>query len=127
MNQVILIGQLGRDPEPQTSKNGKLYCKFSLAAKTPRDNAEPITTWINCVAFGKGAERVARAKKGQTLFVTGRIDVSTSEKDGRKIYYTTIVVDHVAGAMMLAVEKKVEQEVVPVVKQSSFEDDDIPY
>lgn len=134
MNQAILIGVLGRDPELKMSKNNRPYCKFSLATKVPRENAESTTYWINCVAFGKNAEKVARASKGQTLFVTGVIQVQTYEKNGEKRYDTSINVEHVNGSISISAAPQQEvQRDLPILTKTaqtqvtSFDDDSIPF
>lgn len=134
MNQAILIGAMGKDPVLQMSKNNKPYCKFSLATRVPRENAESVTHWINCVAFGKNAEKVARASKGQTLFVTGTIETSSAEKNGMKVYYTTVVVEHVNGAISInaAPQQEVQRDLPILTKTAqtqvtSFDDDSIPF
>lgn len=96
VNKVILVGNLGKDPELRTTQSGKSYCKFSLAtsesyttqAGERRDNTE----WHNIVVWGKQAEACSRfLQKGRSAYVEGRIQYrSWDGDDGQKRYITEI-------------------------------------
>lgn len=90
-NQVILIGNLGKDPETIHSKGGSLVCKFSLAT-TERYNKENKTEWHRIVAFGKLAEICQQyLEKGKQVCIVGKITTNTWEKDGVTHYMTEII------------------------------------
>lgn len=92
MNKVILVGNIGKDPEPFITPtiNG---AKFSLATKQLKKEK---SDWHNIVCFGKTAESVAQyLKKGAKALVEGRIEYSEYEKDGVKRYSTSIIADRV--------------------------------
>lgn len=87
VNKVILLGRLGKDPETQTTKNGKQMTKFPLATsenyKDKNGEWQERTEWHNVVMFG----RDVRASKGDLVFVEGRIETSKVEEK----YYTSII------------------------------------
>ena len=82
-NKTILMGNLTRDPEPRTTQSGLSVCKLGLAVNRKRDG-ETTTCFVDMTAFGKSAEILTQyCKKGDPLFVDGRLDFSTWEgKDG---------------------------------------------
>lgn len=91
MNKVMLTGRLVRDPELKAHGENKVT-KFSLAVtrQFKRDEAD----FINCVAFGKNAENIAKyCSKGNPLAVVGNIRTGSYEKDGTKIYTTDVIIE----------------------------------
>ena len=102
MNKVILMGRLTRDPDVRYSNNGEqplAIARFSLAVdrRYNRNNNgnEQTADFINCVAFGKLGEHVEKYyHKGLKIAVTGRIQTgSYTDKDGKKVYTTEVVVE----------------------------------
>ena len=100
LNKVILIGNLGRDPEIRYSQQGMAVVNFSLATseqwndKNTGDKQEK-TEWHNIVAFGKQAEILEKyLSKGSQVYIEGRLQTSTYEKDGQTHYMTKIVVSN---------------------------------
>lgn len=94
MNSCNLIGRLVKDPELKYTQSGKAFCRFTLAVNREfnRDQAD----FINCQAWGKTAELIAEyMRKGSRIGCTGRIQVSSYEKDGETRYSTDIVVDKI--------------------------------
>ena len=94
MNKIELMGRLVADVELKkaTKKDGADYTKFTLAV--PRKNVKDKTDFINCVAFGKLAEVIAKfCKKGQRIIVCGSLQIDSVEKDGNKTYYTNVMVN----------------------------------
>jgi single-strand DNA-binding protein len=96
INKVILIGNLGRDPELSYSPNGMAIARFSLATTEGRKKEdgtwEDVTEWHRVVVFGKNAENVGQyCSKGQQVYVEGRLHYDSWEKDGVKRYSTDIV------------------------------------
>ena len=83
MNQVNLIGRLGKEPE---TKNGA--CKFSIATNDGTKD-KPKTNWHNVVSFGKTAEVLQKyLKKGYQIGIVGRLDYN---KHDDKMYTSIIV------------------------------------
>lgn len=88
-NQVILMGNLTRDPELRTIPSGQSVCSFSLALnrsyKGSDGNWQEATDYIDIVAWGPLGERVAQyLSKGRPCLVNGRLQSSSWEKDGVK-------------------------------------------
>jgi single-strand DNA-binding protein len=101
INKVILIGNLGRDPEIRTTPNGQTVAKFSLATtRVWRDrdgNRQERTEWHNIVAWGRQAEVAGQyLTKGRQLYVEGRLQTDSWEdrETGKKMYRTEIVCDN---------------------------------
>lgn len=97
VNKVILVGNLGRDPELRYTQNGQAVANFSLAT-TDRWNSregqrEERTEWHRIVAWGKTAELCAQyLGKGRSVYIEGRIQSREWEdKEGQKRNTTEIV------------------------------------
>lgn len=96
MNKVIIIGRPTKEPDVRyTNKDNEQLCiaRYSLAVDRPGKDAG--TDYINCVAFGRQGEFVEKyIKKGTKIAVEGRIQTgSYTDKDGRKVYTTDVVVE----------------------------------
>jgi single-strand DNA-binding protein len=88
-NQVILMGNLTRDPELRSTPNGQSVCSFSLALnrsyKGSDGNWQEATDYVDIVAWGPLGERVAQyLSKGRPALVNGRIQSRSWEQDGQK-------------------------------------------
>jgi single-strand DNA-binding protein len=88
-NQVILMGNLTRDPELRSTPNGHNVCSFSLALNRSYRNADgdwqEATDFIDVVAWGPLGERVAQyLTKGRPALVNGRLQSRSWEQDGVK-------------------------------------------
>lgn len=97
MNVVTLIGRVTKEPEIYYSQGERpvAVAKFSLAVDK-WDGVKKSAVFINCVAFGKTAETIEKyVGKGQMLGVTGEIDTSTYEKEGRKYYNFNVKVSRI--------------------------------
>lgn len=94
MNRFDLLGNVTKDIE--TSKAGDAtVARFQLAINRPFKNKEGNydTDFVWVKAWNKDAENIAKfVKKGDKLRVEGRIQTSTTEKDGEKQYFTDLVV-----------------------------------
>ena len=102
VNKVILIGNLGRDPEVRYLPSGNAVANFSIATSdsfTDRNGAkQDRTDWHNIVVYGKQAESCGQyLKKGRQVYIEGRISNRSYEvKDGSgKRYVTEIVAQRV--------------------------------
>ena len=100
MNTVQILGNLARDPEVRYTKSGKAVATFTVAASNTyidsNNETKEQTAFINCVAWGKSGEAVGNCKKGERLFVNGRIQTrSYDTQDGQKRYVTEVVADFV--------------------------------
>lgn len=88
-NQVVLMGNLTRDPELRATPNGQQVCSFSLALnrsyKGADGNWQEATDYIDVVAWGPLGERVAQyLSKGRPCLVNGRLQSRSWEQDGQK-------------------------------------------
>ena len=88
-NQVILMGNLTRDPELRQTPNGQNVCSFSLALnrsyKGSDGNWQEVTDYVDCVAWGPLGERVSQyLSKGRPCLVNGRLQSRNWEQDGVK-------------------------------------------
>ncbi len=97
INKVILIGNLGKDPELRRTTNGSSVVSFPLAT-TERWNdrngeKKDRTEWHNIVAWGKLADLANQyLSKGRSTYIEGRITTNSwDDKDGNKRYRTEIV------------------------------------
>ena len=99
LNKVMLIGNLGKDPEVRYTTSGQGVASFSLATTEKYKNKsgewEEKTEWHNVVLWGKLAE-IAKdyLAKGKTAYIEGRLQTRKwQDKDGRDRYTTEIVGD----------------------------------
>jgi len=98
INKVILIGNLGQDPEVRFMPNGGAVTNFSVAtSESWKDKntgqQQERTEWHRCVAFGKLAEICgAYLKKGSKVYVEGKLQTRKWQKDGQDQYTTEIVI-----------------------------------
>ncbi|MDB5986549.1 MAG: ssb [Nevskia sp.] len=98
VNKVILIGNLGRDPELKSFPNGDAFCNLTLATSeswTDKASGEKKerTEWHNLVFTRKLAEIVGQyLKKGAKIYVEGSLRTRKWEKDGTDRYTTEIIV-----------------------------------
>lgn len=98
LNKVMLIGNLGKDPELKYTPSGVAVATFSIATseqwKDQDGNAQERTEWHNIVAWRKLAEIVGEyLKKGKKVYIEGKLQTRNYEKDGVKRYVTEIVAD----------------------------------
>ena len=100
VNKVMLLGNLGRDPEVRTFPNGDSVCNFSIATstswkdKTSGEKKEK-TEWHNIVMYRKLAEIAGEyLKKGSSVFVEGSLQTRKWQtKEGQDRYTTEVVAD----------------------------------
>ena len=98
LNQVQLIGNLGKDPDLKFLTDGKAVANVSIAtSETWNDaqgNKQEKTEWHNISAFGKLAEIIGEwLKKGSKVFIQGKLTTRKWEKDGVTHYTTSIIAD----------------------------------
>jgi single-strand DNA-binding protein len=96
VNKVILIGNLGKDPELRYTAAGSPVCKFSLAT-TKKIKEKSVTTWHNMIAWGKTAELCGQyLHKGDPCYFEGEIENrSWEDRDGNRKYMTEINIRNV--------------------------------
>ena len=97
LNKVMLIGNVGNDPDVRTTSSGTQVAKVSLATnrqwKDGSGQQREKTEWHRLTFFGRLVDIVDQwVKKGDRLYVEGRIEYSESETDGQKKYWTDVIV-----------------------------------
>jgi single-strand DNA-binding protein len=136
INKVILIGNMGQDPELRYTSAGVAVATFTLATneswKDQDGNAQERTQWHNLVAWRKLAEICGEyLKKGSRIYVEGRLQYRTyDDKNGVKRYVTEIVLDQ----MMMLDSKGAGQSggsaapsAPPVEESGPDKVDDLPF
>lgn len=100
VNKVILLGNVGKDPEVKFLPSGSAVANFSIATserfKDKGGEFQDRTEWHNITAYGKLAEIIRDyVKKGSKLYVEGRLTTRSwdDKESGKKVYRTEIVVN----------------------------------
>jgi len=116
LNKVMIIGNVGKEPEMRYTPTGKAVTSFSVAVNSKFGEKE-TTEWFSVVAWGKLAETSNQyLTKGRQVFVEGRLQTSTWEKDDVKHYKTEVIANQV-----LFLGKKDSQE------SSDGDPEDLPF
>jgi single-strand DNA-binding protein len=138
LNKVMLIGNLGKDPEVKTFEGGNMLVRFPLATSetyTSRQTNEKVTTteWHNIV-LRRGLAEIAEKylKKGDKVFVEGRIKTrSWEDQNGDRRYTTEINGDNLTmlGSPGDNPAREERTETAPAVNlhQQGDENDDLPF
>jgi single-strand DNA-binding protein len=101
LNKVMLIGNLGKDPELRFTPSGRAVAKFSLATSeqwtTPEGQRQDRTEWHNIVVWGKQAETCGQyLSKGRQVYIEGSIrSRQYDDKEGQKRWITEVVAQRV--------------------------------
>ena len=97
VNKVILIGNLGQDPEVRMTNSGTAVCELRIACtdrrRTQDGQWEDQTEWVTVVTFGRTAENAGKfLSKGRSVYVEGRLQTrSWDDQEGKKRYKTEVV------------------------------------
>ena len=97
INKVILIGNLGRDPETRYTQSGSAVASFSVATSEgwrdrQTNEMQERTEWHNVVCFTRLAEIAGEyLRKGSKVYIEGGLRTSSWEKDGQTRYRTEII------------------------------------
>ena len=151
VNKVILLGNLGKDPEVKYTQSGMAVARFSLAttdrAKDKDGNWQDKTEWHNLVAFGRTAEVAGEyLKKGRTFYIEGALRTSSwdDKESGQKKYKTEVIVNDLvmvggqrdggegggrggARSGSNLDQRAPEQEESPAPASETITDEDIPF
>ncbi|MGL9681548.1 MAG: single-stranded DNA-binding protein [Wolbachia sp.] len=109
INKVILIGNLGRDPEIRTMQNGKEMASFSIAtSENWTDKFSGIrsekTEWHNIVVFSEGLVKVVKdfARKGSKVYIEGSLRTRKyTDQNGSEKYITEVLLQNFSGVLAL--------------------------
>lgn len=132
VNKVIIVGHVGGDPEPRYTASGTAVVNISVATNEVRrdseGNEQKSTEWHKVVLWSKQAEFVGNyVKKGQLVYVEGRLQTRTWE-DRNKIERRTteIVADNIT---LLGPSRSTESSAsdTPSISEEPPDDDDIPF
>ncbi len=107
VNKVILVGNLGKDPEVRHTQDGKSIVNLSIAtSENWRDKStgerKEKTEWHRVVIFNEGLAKVAEQylKKGQTVYIEGQLQTRKwTDKDGVEKYSTEVVLQNFRGEL----------------------------
>ena len=93
VNKVLLLGNLGRDPELRYTQSGKAVARFSMATSERGRDGNDRTEWHNVVAWEKLAELCNRlVRKGNKVYVEGRLQTREyTDKSGQRKWSTEVV------------------------------------
>ena len=151
VNKVILVGNLGKDPEVRYVQSGNAVCTLRLAVNERRkegDQWKDHTEWMDVVTFGKTAENAGQyLQKGRQVYVEGRMQTRQyKDKEGHEKWRTEVVANQVLflgggerGAGAGAGPRKNEgarpasggpppgDDAPPPPDNSGFVDDDLPF
>ena len=140
VNKVILIGNLGKNPEVRHTPSGAAVANFSIATNEAWNNREgqreERTEWHRVVAFGKLADICGQyLKKGKQVYIEGRLQTrSWEDRDGNKRYTTEIVASNMT--MLGRAGDATADAYAPPIQEDPFSepssgsgsgDDDIPF
>jgi len=153
VNKVILLGNLGRDPEIRSMQSGKKMASFSIAtSKRWKDRntqeQKENTSWHNIVVFNEGLVDVIEKyiKKGSKIYVEGELSTRKyQDKDGNDRYTTEVVLQGYNSTLTMldsrnsgsasieeapnssSLDSKLEDKLDSQVSDSQDLDDDIPF
>ena len=139
INKVILVGNLGKDPETRTFQNGSKVCNFSIATSerwTDKQSGEKRerTEWHTVAIFSEGLVGIAEKylRKGSKVYVEGQLETRKwQDRDGNDRYSTEVVLRPFRSELVLLGDRQDDGESEPVEKPGSdvdsTADDDIPF
>jgi len=107
LNKVLLIGNLGKDPELKYTPGGQAVATFSLATtrkwRDKEGGDKEDTQWHNIKVWGKQAEIAQQyLKKGRQIYVEGRLETRTyDDKDGNRKWFTEVVISGIDSRFLM--------------------------
>ena len=149
VNKVILLGNLGRDPEIRSMQTGNKMASFSIATskrwkdKTTQENKEK-TSWHNIVVFGEGLVDIVEkyVKKGSKIYIEGELQTRKwQDQDGNDRYTTEVVLQGYNSNLTLLDSRNssnnqvsenqsnpsTTNEITKTISESDDSDEDIPF
>lgn len=134
VNKVILIGNLGADPEVKYASSGTTIATFRLATsenRVNRSSGEKTTTteWHRIVAFGKLAEICGEyLNKGKQVYIEGRLRTrSWEDKEGNRKFTTEIVATQMQMLGAPTAASSLEKEISTGQEESPSSEEDVPF
>lgn len=132
LNKVVLIGRIGKDPETRQAGTSSV-CQFSVATsekfKDQQGQQQERTEWHNIVAWGRLGEICQQyLRKGAEVYIEGKIQTRSWEKDGVKQYRTEIVASDMQMFGSSGQPQRTEAAAAPVAQAAKPEPvDDLPF
>jgi len=131
LNQATIVGHLAKDPETRFTTGGMAIANFSVYTRhgVKKDGKwEKETTFHDCIAFGKQAEWLGEARKGQLVILTGRIQKRKwQDKEGKDRYSVEIVCDSAQVMKDREETGAAGENQASTGGSSNYDDDDIPF
>lgn len=141
LNKVMLLGNLGADPELKMLQGGQAICKLRMATTESYLDKDKVrqerTEWHSVTIWGKRGEAMAKILgKGSNVFIEGSLRTSSYEKDGEKRYRTEIVASNVyltgsrapGGEASAPAKARTKPSVLGTITgPDDDDDDDIPF
>ena len=94
-SQTTIIGRMTREPELKYSSSGKAFIRFGVAVDR-LSNGEKVADFFDVTAFDKSAEFIGEhGYKGCLVFVEGRMESATQEKDGKQVKYWNLIASRI--------------------------------
>ena len=130
LNKVLIIGNLGRDPEMRYTPSGSPVTSFSIGTtrswNAPDGERREETEWFNVVAWGGLAEICKQyLTKGQQVYVEGRLQTRRwDDQEGKKQQRIEVVANEM---IMLGDRPKTSGEAAPAGGDTPAEDDEFPF
>jgi single-strand DNA-binding protein len=124
VNTVMLFGNLGADAEVKQTAKGDSYLRMRLATTRSwidkeKDEKEERTDWHSLVYFKRGESLAKHLTKGTRIFVKGRLEESSYEKDGQKKYSTSVIVEDLSFGGKSAASSASSSSDAPSIEASS--------
>lgn len=126
VNTVMLVGRLASEPEIKTTETGKEIVRISVAVNRSFKNPDGTydTDFIDCTLWDGLAKNLSEyCKKGDTIGIRGRLQVSTYEKDGTKIKRVDVIAERVTFLGSTTKEPKVEVTTEVAEKKARYKKD----
>jgi single-strand DNA-binding protein len=142
VNKVILVGNLGKDPDVRSAQSGTSVVNFTLATNESWNNKEgqreERTEWHRVVVFGKLADICGKyLQKGKQVYIEGRLQTrSWDDREGNKRYTTEVVASNMVMLGGRGAGGGASDGMAPPLDDSSYQrgapssgtkDDDIPF
>ncbi|MEM7033419.1 MAG: single-stranded DNA-binding protein [Chloroflexota bacterium] len=130
LNKVMLIGNVGRDPEMRFTASGKPVTSFSVAVsrrwKASDGQRREETEWFNIVAWGNLAEICDRyVSKSQQIYVEGRLQTRSWENDqGIRQFRTDVIANEVTVLEPRHRERNVDDDIDGFTEETTFANED---
>ena len=133
VNKVILLGNLGRDPEIRSMQSGSKMASFSIATSKrwkDKNTQEPKekTSWHNVVVFGDGLVDIVEkyVKKGSKIYIEGELQTRKWQDQEGKDRYTTEVILQGYGCTLTLLDSRNNNQSEAIQDQSSKEVNESP-